>query len=349
MSSTVDPQAVARPHVEPRTHDGACGACLAKTSKRLFCCFSHCGESLMVILCTLLILGITASMFYCFIFSFLKDSGLVLQCTFGAVTGYIGLMALFHYYMVVFRGRRKAARGESSPWTARPPMPYEVDALPLKDDTLVGVAESGIRACSKCGRLRPLRTHHCSSCRTCYVRFDHHCPWVAGCVAAHNYAHFWLFLLWAVVGCAYACVTILLSILRTWQRYISDLSAREMVLTMIAAIMMFFALIMGIATATLFVFHVRLLRRNQTTLEDAILQAAREDARARGQAVRVENPFDLGSAHANAAEVFGRRLALKLLLPLPVRPPRDLLRWERLRHARIVRDAAEPPPAARAE
>lgn len=33
------------------------------------------------------------------------------------------------------------------------------------------------RMCRKCDNLKPDRTHHCSICGECILKFDHHCPW----------------------------------------------------------------------------------------------------------------------------------------------------------------------------
>ena len=33
----------------------------------------------------------------------------------------------------------------------------------------------GIKKCKYCDKYKPLRTHHCSLCRTCILKMDHHC------------------------------------------------------------------------------------------------------------------------------------------------------------------------------
>ncbi|OHS96322.1 DHHC zinc finger domain containing protein [Tritrichomonas foetus] len=48
--------------------------------------------------------------------------------------------------------------------------------------------------CQKCGIHKPNRSHHCSHCKRCYIRFDHHCPSVGNCIAYRNAQPFALYL-----------------------------------------------------------------------------------------------------------------------------------------------------------
>jgi len=34
-----------------------------------------------------------------------------------------------------------------------------------------------MRICKKCNFYKPRRSHHCSVCKQCVMRMDHHCPW----------------------------------------------------------------------------------------------------------------------------------------------------------------------------
>ncbi len=44
--------------------------------------------------------------------------------------------------------------------------------------------------CVTCCVERPLRSKHCSQCKRCVYRFDHHCPVINNCVGGGNYMYF---------------------------------------------------------------------------------------------------------------------------------------------------------------
>ena len=56
-----------------------------------------------------------------------------------------------------------------------------------------------MRFCKKCQARKPDRAHHCSSCRRCVLKMDHHCPWLANCIGLRNGKAFLLFLMYTTV------------------------------------------------------------------------------------------------------------------------------------------------------
>lgn len=54
--------------------------------------------------------------------------------------------------------------------------------------------------CRKCSKLRPIRAHHCSRCNRCFMKLDHHCPWVFNCIGVANHKIFILFLIYTILS-----------------------------------------------------------------------------------------------------------------------------------------------------
>jgi len=70
-------------------------------------------------------------------------------------------------------------------------------------DTLLEQVSS---ICKKCISPKPPRTHHCSVCKTCILKMDHHCPWLNNCVGHYNHRHFFLYMVFMVVGCSFIMI-----------------------------------------------------------------------------------------------------------------------------------------------
>jgi len=62
----------------------------------------------------------------------------------------------------------------------------------------------GRRLCRRCNAFKPQRAHHCSICRRCIIKMDHHCPWVNNCVGIGNHKYFLLFVFYTCLSCVYS-------------------------------------------------------------------------------------------------------------------------------------------------
>lgn len=127
---------------------------------------------------------------------------------------------------------------------------------------------AGRRWCEKCHHFKPDRAHHCSSCRRCVLKMDHHCPWVNNCVGFRNYKMFCLFIFWGSIYCIHvlSCTFGLLGYYTS--RVDLSLDKTTMFVSDFHLMMLLVASILFSLVFILFaIMHLQLLLSNQTTIE----------------------------------------------------------------------------------
>lgn len=77
--------------------------------------------------------------------------------------------------------------------------------IPTRHDNIDSHSSSSMDNCKKCSLPRPPRTHHCSICKVCVLKMDHHCPWINNCVGKRNYRFFVGFLFTVTLATTYLC------------------------------------------------------------------------------------------------------------------------------------------------
>ena len=61
-----------------------------------------------------------------------------------------------------------------------------------------------LKRCDKCYVVKTPSVHHCSLCRGCVIKRNHHCPWINNCVGQFNQKFFIQFCWYCMMGCSLA-------------------------------------------------------------------------------------------------------------------------------------------------
>lgn len=121
-----------------------------------------------------------------------------------------------------------------------------------------------MRFCSKCLCWKPDRTHHCSSCRKCILRMDHHCPWFATCIGYRNQKFFAQFLIYVTLFCAVCFVSsfqVIYGFLHNQDKMTSTYLTLNWVFLAVVSC------VMGLAVGAFASYTIFLLLNNKTTIE----------------------------------------------------------------------------------
>ncbi|KAJ9268837.1 hypothetical protein DTO212C5_5038 [Paecilomyces variotii] len=125
-------------------------------------------------------------------------------------------------------------------------------------------SSGGSRFCKKCQCVKPDRTHHCSTCKKCVLKMDHHCPWLATCVGLHNYKAFLLFLIYISAFC---WVAFSVSGYWVWNEMFSDTRYMDTYLPVNVILLAILSGIIGLVLTGFTAWHISLAVRGLTTIE----------------------------------------------------------------------------------
>ncbi|KAG0048473.1 hypothetical protein BGZ83_006589 [Gryganskiella cystojenkinii] len=175
---------------------------------------------------------------------------------------------------------------------------------------------------------KPERTHHCSVCKKCVLKYDHHCPWIHNCVGHFNHRFFVMFLTYLPAACLYFVLMgvgpfMLAANLEDNWPYWLDRS--------LVAFAEVLAVAIGIAVGGMGCWHWYLTLTAQTTLEQVNNSYIRIMCKKRGETFT--NMYDFGVI-GNLMDFFnvgprGHYPWYTALLPLPIPPIGNGKRYER--------------------
>ncbi|CUS24983.1 LAQU0S23e00408g1_1 [Lachancea quebecensis] len=173
------------------------------------------------------------------------------------------------------------------------------------------------RFCRVCAVWKPDRCHHCSACKKCFLKMDHHCPWFASCVGYGNQKYFVQFLIY---GTVFSILIFLLSgtELLLWfknQRYNQEVIKLPLLVVWILSVAI------SISMLAFTSYTIYLVTKNQTTIEMYEWSNFKAEANIMDEVRGIntfqdKNIFDLGSTSLNWKYVMGESW-LEWLLPIP--------------------------------
>lgn len=122
--------------------------------------------------------------------------------------------------------------------------------------------------CPKCCSIKPDRAHHCSVCKRCIRKMDHHCPWVNNCVGESNQKYFVLFTMYIALISLHALIMVVFHFLFCLEEDWTKCSSFSPPATVILLILLCFeGLLFLIFTSVMFGTQVHSICTDETGIE----------------------------------------------------------------------------------
>ena len=165
--------------------------------------------------------------------------------------------------------------------------------------------------CAKCLGPKPFRVHHCSTCKRCILKMDHHCPWMNNCIGYFNQKHFMLFLAYSEIACIYSMAFLILRAcycqIDSTSELCSASNAENSVSILLGLVSMVLLGLFSLFIAVLLHDQFKCISRNTTGIENL-----------KKELIQERSPME------NFSEVFGGKIGIRWLLPLGVPGTVDL-------------------------
>ncbi|XP_068092429.1 palmitoyltransferase ZDHHC3 isoform X2 [Hyperolius riggenbachi] len=156
--------------------------------------------------------------------------------------------------------------------------------------------------CPKCCSIKPDRAHHCSICKRCIRKMDHHCPWVNNCVGENNQKFFVLFTMYIALISLHALIMVGFHFLYCFEEDWTKCSSFSPPTTVILLILLCFeGLLFLIFTAVMFGTQVHSICTDETGIE---------------QLKKEERRWAKKTKWMNLKAVFGHPFSIAWLSPL---------------------------------